>query len=363
MDTISYGIANKTKDAESSLRNQTLSSGVEGKFINVKERIDSLEKYLEGLSLRANKLIVHDAVNIMKAHVKLNSIAKTLKYNMQNMMFDDLLDVSGIDAEKSKGYIHNPEQGSLIATEECVIETTTEELESIPSKLILIANVKEASASSDKNLIPKMTSNITPSGEAFASNTNQGEKPHTSAYEAFDGNVDSIWGANFVYGPDPSWIGYKFTGLTVIGKYTIKGEANSDSFHPVSWKFQGSINGKEYSDLHLVEGTKFNKREKKEYILENRSAFKYYRLLITEISGEHTLPNIAEIEMMGAEIPESTKNINYYISRDNGETWIAILPEELFIFDDKAHPKGKKLKLKIELPANVELENYSLTWA
>ncbi|MFE5391908.1 discoidin domain-containing protein [Bacillus thuringiensis] len=363
MDTISYGIANKTKDAESNLRNQTLSAGVEGKFMNVKERIDSLEKYLEGLSLRANKLIVHDAVNIMKAHAKLNSIAKTIKYNMQNMMFDDLLDLSGIDKEKSEGYIHSPEKGSLITAEECVIETTTEELENIPSKLILIANVKVKPVSSDENLIPKMTSNTTPSGEAFASNINQGEERHTSAYEVFDRNVDSRWGANYVYGTTPIWVGYNFTESTVINKYTIKGGASFDSHHPVRWKFQGSINGQEYSDLHLVEGAKFNEMEKKEYIFENRIAFKYYRLLITETSKEYTLPNIAEIEMMGSEVSEITKNINYYISRDNGETWINISPEELFRFDDKAHPKGKQLKLKIELPANVELENYSLTWA
>ncbi|HDR4861009.1 LamG domain-containing protein [Bacillus cereus] len=141
MDTISYGIANKAKDAESSLRNQTLSDGVEGKFMNVKERIDSLEKYLEGLSLRANKLIVHDAVNIMKAHAKLNSIAKTTKYNMQNMMFDDLLDASGIDADKSSGYSHDTQFGFIQSNSEapCIIETVAETVQSSPEKVILLA--------------------------------------------------------------------------------------------------------------------------------------------------------------------------------------------------------------------------------
>ncbi|MCU5508180.1 discoidin domain-containing protein [Bacillus cereus] len=361
MDTISYGIANKTKDAESSLRNQTLFSGVEGNFINVKGRNDNLERYLEGLSLRANQLIVHDAVNIMKAHAKLNSIAKTLKYNMKNMMFDDLLDVSGIDTEKSKGYIHNSEKGSLITTEECVIETTTEELESIPSKLILIANVKVTPVSSDENLIPKMTSNTTPSGEAFASNTNQGEKGNVSAYEAFDRDSETRWGGNTLTGPNPSWIGYRFPNPTLVDKYIVEGSSVADSYHIEDWEFQGSMDGINYTTLHSVSDATFIKQERKNYTFLNKEFYLYYRILIKK-AVDMTIPSLTGIEMMGAITNENADRINYYISRDNGETWIGISPEELFIFDDKIHPKEKKLKLKIELPVNVELQDYSLTW-
>ncbi|MES9780222.1 MULTISPECIES: LamG-like jellyroll fold domain-containing protein [Bacillus cereus group] len=141
MDTISYGITNKVKDAEANLRNKTLSVGVEGKSKNVKERIDSLEKYLEGLSLRANKLIVHDAVNIMKAHTKLNSIAKTTKYKMQNMIFDDFLDASGIDADKSSGYSHDTQFGFIESNSAlaCTVETVAEPLQSSPEKVILLS--------------------------------------------------------------------------------------------------------------------------------------------------------------------------------------------------------------------------------
>ncbi|MBJ7935649.1 discoidin domain-containing protein [Bacillus thuringiensis] len=358
MDTISYGIANKTKDAESSLRNQTLSSGVEGNFINVKERIDNLEKYLEGLSLRANQLIIHDAVNIMKAHAKLNSIAKTIKYNMQNMIFDDLLDLSGIDVEKSTGYAHVPQNGTITTTEESVIETITETLSHTPSQVMLITDLQKNKGISD-NLIPTMTSNTTPYGEAFASNP-QGISDTGSrlAYFVFDKKSNSSWGGNSVGGP-PCWVGYKFENKTNINKYSIFVGGSASVAHPQSWIFQGSNDGEVYEDLHIVLNQKFKENEKKEFSFVNNENFLYYRIYCTKLlwSG---YPNIYEVTMGSDNL--NVESAKYYISRDNGDTWIQIIPEELFLFDDKIHPKGSSLKLKIELPPNVVLQNYSLTW-
>ncbi|PGV22908.1 hypothetical protein [Bacillus cereus] len=358
MDTISYGIANKTKDAESSLRNQTLSSGVEGNFINVKERIDSLEKYLEGLSLRANQLIIHDAVNIMKAHAKLNSIAKTIKYNMQNMIFDDLLDLSGIDVEKSTGYAHDPQNGTITTTEESVIETITETLSHAPSQVMLITDLQKNKGISD-NLIPTMTSNTTPYGKAFASNP-QGISDTGSrlAYFVFDKKSNSSWGGNSVGGP-PCWVGYKFENKTNINKYSIFVGGSASVAHPQSWIFQGSNDGEVYEDLHIVLNQKFKENEKKEFSFVNNENFLYYRIYCTKLlwSG---YPNIYEVTMGSDNL--NVESAKYYISRDNGDTWIQIIPEDLFLFDDKIHPKGSNLKLKIELPPNVVLQNYSLTW-
>lgn len=358
MDTISYGIANKTKDAESNLRNQTLSAGVEGNFINVKERIDNLEKYLEGLSLRANQLIVHDAVNIMKAHAKLNSIAKTTKYNMQNMIFDDLLDLSGIDVEKSTGYAHDAQNGTLTTTEESVIETITETLSHTPSQVMLITDLQKNKGISD-NLIPAMTSNTTPYGEAFASNPQDiSETVSRLAYFVFDRNLSSSWGGNNVGGP-PCWIGYKFENKTNINKYSIFVGSSAIVAHPQSWILQGSNDGELYENLHTVLNQKFNADEKKEFSFVNNKSFLYYRIYCTELLSSG-LPNIYEVTMGSDNL--NVESVNYYISRDNGDTWVGIIPEELFLFDDKIHPKGSNLKLKIELPANVVLQNYSLTW-
>jgi hypothetical protein len=134
MDIISYGVAGKAAKSEKATRNNVLGAGVEGTSPHVKERIDVLEESVQGVVSQADKLIVNDAVNIMKAHAKLNSVAKTMKYKMQNMVFDDLLDLSGIDTTKSSGYTHDAVNG-LISNG--TIVTKTEVADSIPQRVIL----------------------------------------------------------------------------------------------------------------------------------------------------------------------------------------------------------------------------------
>ncbi|ECP9029753.1 hypothetical protein FU976_08030 [Campylobacter jejuni] len=134
MDIISYGIANKAGASEKKTRDTTLAAGIQGKHPNIKSRIDSLEKAFEGLTLKANQMIVNDAINIMKANAKLNAIAKTTRYKMQNMFFDDLLNLSGIDTVKSNGYIHDPIIGTIKGG---TIITTIEIADAIPAKAIL----------------------------------------------------------------------------------------------------------------------------------------------------------------------------------------------------------------------------------
>jgi hypothetical protein len=137
MDIISYGIASKAEKQEQFTRNDVLGLGVEGSFPHVKGRIDNLEKAIQGVVAQADKLIVNDAINIMKAHAKLNAVAKSMKYKMYNMIFDDLLDLSGIDTTKSSGHIHDAVNGLLkSAGGNYVIVTKTETTDIIPSKVV-----------------------------------------------------------------------------------------------------------------------------------------------------------------------------------------------------------------------------------
>ncbi|MEB2276885.1 hypothetical protein LAV82_22975 [Bacillus sp. ILBB4] len=139
MDIVSYGIGNKSAKEEANLRKDILGTGVEGAHPHVRARIDSLEEAIENVNSLANKLIINDAVNIMKAHAKLNAIANTTKYKMHNMIFDDLLDLSGIDTSKSSGYTHDTVNGSL---KNGSIVTKEEITDVIPSKVVL--NVDES---------------------------------------------------------------------------------------------------------------------------------------------------------------------------------------------------------------------------
>lgn len=411
MDTISYGIANKVKDAEANLRNKTLSTGVEGKSKNVKERIDSLEKYLEGLSLRANKLIVTDAVNIMKAHAKLNVIAKTLKYNMQNMMFDDLLDTSGIDKDKSSGYSHDTQFGFIQSNSEapCIIETVAETVQSSPAKVILLAEEQKKKTNnygmkfngkSSHIVIPDWTTG--PDSRAFTceltvtldSTKNQafvaynedkiicgyyGNKVHLRLINTTIDGIALQIGKEYKLRYVIEFDGIKsYLRIYVDGQLVVSGE--SQSVIPSlakSWSIGQETDGGSHSDF--VDGT----------LADIRLWEKVTDTVGTELSGneEGLLLYYDFAEGEGAEVIDKSFNkrdgqakntsyveltegesavigeTSYFISRDNGETWTSIIPENLFYFDNKTIPAGTQLKVKAIIPPGVNLLNYALTWA
>jgi hypothetical protein len=139
MDIISYGIANKASKSEKTTRNDVLGQGVEGTHPHARGRIEAMEEGIQKVVGQADKLIINDTVNIMKAHAKFNAVAKSAKYKMHNMVFDDLLDLSGIDTVKSSGYTHDATEGSTTAGADCVIETKEETTDMVVSKIILTA--------------------------------------------------------------------------------------------------------------------------------------------------------------------------------------------------------------------------------
>lgn len=138
MDIISYGLASKIAKQEKDTRENVLATGVEGSHPHVRERIDKLEEGVQGVVAQTDQLAVQDAVNIMKANAKLNAIAKTTKYKMHNMIFDDLLDLSGIDTPQSSGYAHDAATGEMTAAAAGgIIVTKAETAAAIPTKAIL----------------------------------------------------------------------------------------------------------------------------------------------------------------------------------------------------------------------------------
>jgi len=141
MDILSYGTASKADQEENKTRSDILGEGVEGSFSSMKERIDHIEQGIQGVTKQADKLIIQNAVNIMKSHAKLNAVAQSKKYRMYDMIFDDLLDLSGIDIVKSKNYIHDATLGEITAKENCVIETVQEYLDAIPNRILFTLEI------------------------------------------------------------------------------------------------------------------------------------------------------------------------------------------------------------------------------
>ena len=414
MDIISYGIGNKAKSSEANLRNQVLATGVEGKSKNVKERIDNLEKYFDGLTAKANKLIVSDAVNIMKANARLNAVAKTTKYRMENMVFDDLLDASGIDAGKSSGYTHDTEFGFIQSNSAfaCTIETVTEPLKSSPEKVILLAEEHKK-----ETVAPKygMSFNGTNSHIVIPGwKTGPSERTFTceitvtlssdkdQCFVAYNQDnilcgyyknklqlrltTHTLWGPPLEVGREYklrfviekkssiSTLTIYVDGLSVATSTTM----NMVTLNAISWSIGQEIDGSSLSDF--VSGT----------LSDIRLWEKVADTVGTELSGDEEglmlhydfaenedsividksknkrdgqIVNATRVLIEGEAEPVPTEDPTYFISRDNGETWIPIVPEKLFYFENGTVPAGTQLKLKTIIPPGYKLSNYALTWA
>lgn len=147
------------------------------------------------------------------------------------------------------------------------------------------------------NLIPKMTSNTSPSGMVSASST----VSVCDAYLAFDkvsNRTDyyDVWEANSQTG----WIYYKFDSAKIIGKYSLActNAAQATLRMPKIWTFEGSNNGRDWTVLDTKENvTAWNYNEKKEFIINNNTSYIYYRVNVSANNGGEYL-GIGEIEMM-----------------------------------------------------------------
>lgn len=365
MDIISYGLASKIAKQEKDTRENVLATGVEGSHPHVRDRINKLEEGLQGVVEQADKLIVQDAVNIMKAHAKLNAIAKTTKYKMHNMIFDDLLDLSGIDTLKSSGYAHDAVEGTLAAGANCVVETKEEVTDAAPSKVIL--TVEEHTSVYSNDVTPKMTSKNSPSPYAVLSSNNASDT--MSEWKAFDHdktNKLNAWSTDsWTYA---GWLQFDFgTGNEkAIEKYVITSlnHSSANTSSPKNWVFQGSLNGSTWVDLDLRSNiTGWTAGQAKEFMFTNSVKFRYYRINIAAAQISNSGICIQEFEMMESMASDNSHKGDYSISRDSGKTWEPITPDTLFYFKDSISPLDNKLRLKAELPSGTKLLNYSLTWA
>jgi hypothetical protein len=419
MDVISYGIASKAAKQEQFTRNDVLGIGVEGTHPHVKARIDNLEKAIQGVVAQADKLIVNDAINIMKAHAKLNAVAKSMKYKMYNMIFDDLLDLSGIDTTKSSGYVHDATNGLIKAngTGNYTIVTKIENTEIVPEKAILVVEESLTNYALQFNGINQYI-NI-PYATVLAPTNEIRVEVRASA------NWKTITDINHLVSKTQSG-GYAIvlndSVVSAAGKIVFAVRVNgvyrtagallsnlSDGFHTFTGSFDGRYI-KFYVDGTLIETTDVGGTYPIQYSYNNSlligvdvgtgnlpdtnagTSYKYFNGLIDYVkiwnkaNGTSGLIGCWELnEGSGTQVKDSSGNNNhgttvngptwidistpnsvpignYSLSRNGGITFESIIPETLFYFTAKS-PQDNKLVLKAELPANVQLLNYALTWA
>ena len=133
---------------------------------------------------------------------------------------------------------------------------------------------------------PAMTSNVTPSGVAFASSTSAG-----APWQAFnqDGLTTTFWQSNTA---NTGILGYQFPSGKVIRRYATKLAASGV---PTSWTFQGSNDGTTYTTLETVTGAPATAYTSG--VLANTTSYTYYRINITAVATAGQSPALVEFEM------------------------------------------------------------------
>lgn len=157
------------------------------------------------------------------------------------------------------------------------------------------------------NLIPKMTSNTSPSGIASAST--EWSSIH-QAFSAFNkDNEDKGWATR--EGVATGWIAYEFAEPQKVNHYTITPRSqhlNNAQESPKDWTFEG-WDGEKWVVLDTQTGiTGWVTRTKKEFSFSNNTSYKKYRLNITKNNGYASYVTIGEIEMMSLITPPESTN-------------------------------------------------------
>lgn len=171
-------------------------------------------------------------------------------------------------------------------------------------------------------MIPKMTSNTSPSGVVSGSSQ---ENTEVAPWKAFDGSSNTIWRTD--RGINKAVIQYAFTKAQNIKKYTIVAGGEDGTSAPMNWTFEGSNDGTNWTvlDTQINQtnwiGGVWGTTTKREYSFTNNNFYSYYRLNITQNTGNYYYLYIHEIEMLAPEYEKKhlIYNNNKYIKYDGND--------------------------------------------
>ncbi len=97
-----------------------------------------------------------------------------------------------------------------------------------------------------------------------------------------DGNVNTKWGVK----KTALWIQYEAPTAVVVNQYMIASANDVPARDPKEWVLKASQDGKKWVDLDLQKDQTFPDRfTERTFKMENKMAYKYYRLEILSNSG------------------------------------------------------------------------------
>lgn len=142
------------------------------------------------------------------------------------------------------------------------------------------------------NIITVMSGGIAPSGTASASSS----LSNTPPWHSFNGGIANAWhSASAPLPASPEWIAYEFTEPKIVKRYDILAYSSADPARPKVWTFEGSNDGATWDVLDRKSNSTWT--DKMEIVINNKTAYKKYRIHITERVGTNTYVRIGDIRM------------------------------------------------------------------
>ncbi len=144
------------------------------------------------------------------------------------------------------------------------------------------------------NLIPAMTSDTAPSGEA--STTYSATYPPFHAFTtAGGGNPTSSWLT--VSDTNTGWLKYQFPGAEVVARYELVSPSNFADARPQNRTFKGSDEGTTWTAHGTRSGATWTASEVKSFTLATPASFEYYHVDVTANAGYASWLNIGDWRM------------------------------------------------------------------
>lgn len=155
----------------------------------------------------------------------------------------------------------------------------------------------------DENLVPAMTSNTTPSGQA------SDDVGSLFAFRAFTGSLGVPWNAED--SPAPHWLRYSFDEAVSVAAYGIWAHPSQTAYVPKSWKFQGSNDGTTWTDLDEKTNYMGFYSAENIFTLSAAATYKHFRIYLTEGTGTQSgvhLIYIFQFKLYGARATQVCKS-------------------------------------------------------
>lgn len=152
---------------------------------------------------------------------------------------------------------------------------------------------------SEETSVPKMTTDTSPSGRAFAENVYSASYAPWSAFNRID-DAEGYVSANGSGGK--GYLGYEFSNSISIFKYTVRSTGSAYlNRMPKDWTFEGSNDGSNWAVLDTqINQTWTTQYTDKEYLLDTRFhyiKFKMYRINWTANNGFVNFTDVNELKM------------------------------------------------------------------